>query len=319
MSLARHITNRLKGDWHGTRGLVPGPGHSSHDRSVSVTDAPGQPDGILVHCYSPADDWKAVKREWASMGFIPSFETAGNAALARTRKAQARSPKQKPFPQAQSPSALTLWKACRSICGTGGEDYLRARAIRIPLPDDLRFTPNYRGRPAIVAAVRNAEGAVQAVQIICLRRDFLDKDREAQGGAYRTIGSPKGGAIRLCPPAPVLGLVEGIEDALSVLQLDGFPCWAVTGTSALQTFVPPREVKTVALAPDADGAGAKALGAAAAHLRGLGVEVKHAPVPRPYRDWNDCLMGLEERIALMIEDGGLAPEDAEGLAREACL
>ncbi len=68
MSLARSITKALGGDWQGTYGLVPGPGHSASDRSVSVRDDDTGRD-VVVHSFA-GDDWKAIKDRWRRDGIL---------------------------------------------------------------------------------------------------------------------------------------------------------------------------------------------------------------------------------------------------------
>lgn len=69
MSLARSITKALGGDWQGTFGLVPGPGHSASDRSVSVRDDEAGRD-VVVHSFA-GDEWKAIKDQWRQAGLLP--------------------------------------------------------------------------------------------------------------------------------------------------------------------------------------------------------------------------------------------------------
>lgn len=38
MSAAQEITRHHGGDWHGSYGTFPAPGHSKHDRGVTVKD-----------------------------------------------------------------------------------------------------------------------------------------------------------------------------------------------------------------------------------------------------------------------------------------
>ena len=53
MSLAETITRALGGNWHGKYGLIPGPGHSPKDRSVSVRDSNTLPDGVVETSGTP--------------------------------------------------------------------------------------------------------------------------------------------------------------------------------------------------------------------------------------------------------------------------
>ena len=54
---ARELTKARSGDWCGTYGLVPGPGHSPKDRSLKVSDFNG---GIRVHSFA-GDCWKECR------------------------------------------------------------------------------------------------------------------------------------------------------------------------------------------------------------------------------------------------------------------
>lgn len=77
MSLAERITRHYGGDWNAgaSQGNIPGDGHSTSDRSVSVKDAPDKPDGILVHCHA-AGDWRAEMSRFRRDGLLDPFEPA---------------------------------------------------------------------------------------------------------------------------------------------------------------------------------------------------------------------------------------------------
>src|SRR5438132_973991 len=52
--------------------LCPGPGHSPHDRSLSVRLDPAAPEGFLVHSFA-ADDWRECRDHVRhSLGCVPS-------------------------------------------------------------------------------------------------------------------------------------------------------------------------------------------------------------------------------------------------------
>ena len=52
---ARVIANSMGGDVNGDSALVPGPGHSPKDRSLSVKPNPGAKDGFIVHSFAGDD------------------------------------------------------------------------------------------------------------------------------------------------------------------------------------------------------------------------------------------------------------------------
>lgn len=86
MSLARSITVKLGGEWHGDYGAVPGPGHSKSDRSITVRDnATG--DDVLVHSFAN-DDWKTIKDTWRREGVLS--DRPAPAASAKTNQGPGR-------------------------------------------------------------------------------------------------------------------------------------------------------------------------------------------------------------------------------------
>lgn len=57
----------------GRRALVRGPGHGPSDRSVSLLETD---DGrVLIHCFSPRDDWRAVRHQLADLGLLGENHT----------------------------------------------------------------------------------------------------------------------------------------------------------------------------------------------------------------------------------------------------
>ena len=72
MSRAQEITRAFGGEWHGSYGAFPSPGHSKADRGMTVKDAEG--DDVLFNSFN-GGDWKAVRDECRQRGLIP--ETLG--------------------------------------------------------------------------------------------------------------------------------------------------------------------------------------------------------------------------------------------------
>lgn len=143
--------------------------------------------------------------------------------------------------------ALSIWKQGEPAEGTAVRAYLERRGFTrdmLPVvPPTLRYHPDLpymirdkdRGGwrrvhsgPAMLAAVQAPDGRVTAVH-----RTWLDlgqtkgKARITADGrdwnAKKTLGSKKGGAIRLSTAAPVMVMGEGIETTLTAM---------VTGTCA---------------------------------------------------------------------------------------
>jgi hypothetical protein len=69
MSLAHKATLALGGDWHGTYGTAPSPGHSKADRGLSITDTDDGQD-VLINSHN-GGDWQAAKDELRDRGILP--------------------------------------------------------------------------------------------------------------------------------------------------------------------------------------------------------------------------------------------------------
>lgn len=108
-------------------------------------------------------------------------------------------------------------------------------------------------------------------------------------GQRRTHGYLGTAAVQLAPPSDgQLALAEGVEDALSVIQLTGIPCWATLGSKRLHRIRIPGGVHRVHLFADADAAGQTALALATKTYTSQGYNVRtHTPVG--FKDFNDVL------------------------------
>lgn len=293
MSLAREITARLGGDWHGRFGLVPGPNHSPRDRSVSVRDRDEAAGDIVVHSFA-GEDWRAIRAAWAARGLL--------AAAAGERPAWRRSAPRRLADDGAAgceARALELWAAARGAPGTLAETYLASRGLRLPAGvDDLRFL----GR----CPFGNASGGVEwAPALLALYRDALDNRPcgllrtrlDAQGrkvGKAMELGRSRGAAVKLGDDAAVtfdLTLAEGLETGLSVLELEpGRAVWVTGGASKLGCFplLPVIAHLTIAADHDESGVGQASARALARRWADAGREVRLI-YPRRPGDWNDVL------------------------------
>lgn len=194
-----------------------------------------------------------------------------------------------------------------------GRRYLAGRGISErawhSLDQVLRFHPSLEylnedgevvGKlPALVAKISAAEGSS-----VTLHRIYLTRDgRKADVAAPKKMMpipegmSVRGGAIRLGPPARVLGIGEGIETALAVRTATGQTVWAATNATLLEHFEPPSGVEEVWIWADHDTrsqTGFKVARKLQARLWSFGIVscVMQPPLPAArtgiaHWDWND--------------------------------
>jgi hypothetical protein len=134
----------------------------------------------------------------------------------------------------------TLWDESVPIAGTPAEAYLRGRGITcLPGPEVLRFHPAVqhlklkRKLPALIAQVTG--GVEPSRNFTWLSADGAAKADTEKAEQRRTLGSSKGGAVRLAEPIDGKPLIvgEGIETTATAMEATGLPGWASLGTSGL--------------------------------------------------------------------------------------
>ena len=97
------------------------------------------------------------------------------------------------------------------------------------------------------------------------------------------------GAVRLGPAGEALGIAEGVETALSAMELSGITCWASLGAQRLPRLWLPEAVRTVYIFADADEPGRKAARQAAERYEREGRRVLIRRPASGFGDWNDVL------------------------------
>lgn len=138
--------------------------------------------------------------------------------------------------------------------------YLRSRHIETLPGDALRLAPAMRyyedGKhigdyPAMVAPVLSSDGTLATYHVTYLTPEGRKAPVSAQ---KKLISSPgdSGPAIRLSPIRAHIGIAEGIETALAVTALYGFPCWAVINANLMEQFIPPQGVRGISICADND-------------------------------------------------------------------
>ena len=141
--------------------------------------------------------------------------------------------------------------------------------------------------------MRNAAG-----EQIAIHRTYLAPDGSGKADVPKPrmmLGSVAGGAVRLGEVGEhgVVGLAEGIETALSVMQAcPALPVWAALSSGNLEQVVLPPEITRVVLLADHDGEGVglKVAERAAARFHAEGRRVWIAHPPDAGDDFNDLLL-----------------------------
>lgn len=185
--------------------------------------------------------------------------------------------------------ARALWERGLPIQGSHAEKYLRTRGITDPCNPSLRFIEQFeymRGimLPVMVAALLSSDRQITACQVTFLNLQKLAKANVAT--PRRTIGVMGAGAVRLAKANEVLGLAEGIETALSAMQMTGVPTWACLGAARMHRGAIPYGVKELHLFHDNDNAGREAAKRTAEAHSGLHIVMAAPPIGK---DWNNAL------------------------------
>ena len=184
-----------------------------------------------------------------------------------------------PARQGSPEAARRLFDASRSIRGTVGAAYLRARGIDYRAADSaLRFHAGcfYRPSrhdvvgcrtawPAMIAAITDMRGTISGVH-----RTWLDPSGAGKApvrSPRRAMGSVLGAAIRFGPASEVMAAGEGIETVLSVrTALPAMSMLAAGSAAHLGSLEFPSCLRRLYVLEDADEAGRRAM----ARLRALG-------------------------------------------------
>jgi putative DNA primase/helicase len=260
---------------------VPGHGKGNGDRNASLLVKDGHT-ALLVKCFAGC----------ASADVLDALRQRGLAesAAKSTPACPLRNGQIEWVPEHKAdPDAIAIWGSASKADGSIVEKYLRARGIILPVPPSIRCGARaYLDRfqlPAMVAAVQAPDRRTIAVQVT-----LIDPrgDRKAQVRLPRkTTGELGYGAVRLAAASDVLGLAEGVETALSAMQLTAIPCWACIGASRMHRVAVPDTVRELHIFGDNDVPGRAAVERAAHEHRHRRV-VLHFP-PDGVKDWNDAL------------------------------
>jgi putative DNA primase/helicase len=244
--IAREITIALHGRWNAAanRGSARCPCHDDHSPSLLLSDG-DKPGCVLVHCFAGCDrrDILAALRD---RGLLEEC----------AHQHELRSCRIEPPPPVIAPDlqALEIWGMASPVEHTIVQLYLRARGITIAPPPSLRCAGGgyHLTDPAtaMVAAVQAPDRRIIAVQVT--RLDPSGERKAQVPIPRRTFGALGNGAVRLAAAGDVLGLAEGVESALSAMQLSGVPTWACLGASRMHRVAVPESILELHVFADND-------------------------------------------------------------------
>jgi hypothetical protein len=290
LASAPELVAALGGRWHGRRGMARCPAHPDRTPSLSITE--GEDARPLLFCFGgcPQDvviDALRSRGLWPDRGERIEYRAPDPAVIEARRLEEAKER------QKRRDCARSIWRdaapdSCRELVIT----YLRSRGLVLDLPPTIRSGHVWhpferRTMLAMVAAIQGADGRVWGVGITFLRPDGRGKAEIEQPRITR--GELAGGAVRLAPAGPKLGLSEGLEDALTVQQETSLPCWAALGTSNLPKLALPAAVREVVIIADRGDTGETAARAAVGTYSAAGHLVRVAWPPGGHKDFNAAL------------------------------
>lgn len=275
----------------GMRALIPGPGHSPNDRSVSLFI--GRGDVVRAHCFSDTP-WQEVLATLRKDGLIDAdgrVQTSGRSSASST-------------PMLSDPERIKraedIWSRCIQIDNSLSEKHLRERRQidRDVRCENLRHCPSAplrvyshscrSSRPAMTAKISDWTGKLVGVELQYLqanaaRTTDLNHNRKTVGH----LKPYKGIAVRIDTPADELLIGEGIATTLSASDEYSLPCWAVLSSNNFDTFIAPEGLKRLVIACERDKIALGKSNRLAERMSSAGIKVFKRYAPLPYKDFNE--------------------------------
>lgn len=293
MSLA-DIVKQIGGDLYSPfRAIVPGPGHSPEDRSVSLMV---DRDGRLVVRSFGRSTWQEVFDDLRRRGFIDEHKRlTGVGSGLGYHGASAHDPV---TAAAKLRAAADIWRGGGPIADTPSERHFRVRRVERPLPgaDLVRhcaaaplraYDPDdSRTHPALVVSISGPDGDLTAVEVTYLDRDGAKARRlKLQRKIVGVL--PEGSSVRIDAPAEEMLVGEGLFTTLAASHRFDLPAEAALSTSRLVTWRPREGVRSVLVAGDNGRGGRRAARLLVERLRDIGLRARAEFPPRAFGDFDD--------------------------------
>ena len=298
----------------GRRASVPGPGHGRWDRSVSLLLVG---DRVVINTFA-GEDWRQVADHLRKLGLIGPSGRLSSVAVGSLAPEVER-----PSQRERTECARRIWEDSLPIIGTLSAQHCRRRGIDSPPPAALRHHPGLAAavyadvglrRPALIAAIRTAEGELCGVEVTYLAPNG---ERARLATPRKTIGGcPAGAAVRLEPVGPRMLVGEGVFTTLSASLRFERPAWALLSIRNLIRWRPPPGVEDVLVAADRGVEGERAARRLVGALRADGLGAVGRVPAAPYADWNDARLargreGEGGRMGAGAMDGWSGPSTPE--------
>lgn len=211
--------------------------------------------------------------------------------VARQGDAAERKAREKAEEIRKAHEADRIWSQCQPIAGTIVAAYLQSRGLRDPGCRDLGhcdypFPPS--PIPGMVARLRDPVSGNEVAGVV--HRTLLKGDGSGKADIPEPkmlLGHPKNGVVMLAPMTGDgrLGIAEGIETALSAMQMFEVPVWAGLSDGKVRQFVLPPGLRLLTIFADRREGGVKAAWALYHRACAHGIEAR-VYLPKSDDDFN---------------------------------
>jgi hypothetical protein len=262
-----------------------------------VTFDPHSRKGFVVHSFAGDDPINCRDHVRALLG-LPAYEALhpetkqGSPGVSRQvgdTQSRAEADRFTADTAAKTDLALAIWRQAGNPFGTAVEQYLRSRGLSIE-GEAIRFHGALRFEGGIMAGMVALMRDVLTNEPTGVHRTFLDVQARKVG--RKMLGRAQGACVKLSDDAEVtqgLGIAEGIETALSVMQAGFRPMWACLSAGAIAAFpvLPGVGCLTIFADRDESRTGERAAQECLARWTEAGREAL-AITPDCIGDWNDA-------------------------------